>query len=189
MKNKPYTCSVATIIIICICLVSACIPFGAGSPLVTGKWDGDVFTNEWTRITFELPSGFSKSDGANLPRGLKNDFTVANEDNSVLISLTYFDVSKNNDTAEDYLSSTRAQLADSPNKSYTFQENSESMTIAGNEYAVMRSQFFFDDNPTKVFHQDGYSYRFVNTMMVFIAVYTDDTKDSVDSFLASINDF
>ena len=123
------------------------------------------------------------------PPGQRDDFTLANDDYTAIISLTYIDVSSGdakNHTAEDYLNITRRQLADSTKRKYTFSENLESATIAGREYLVMHTTYVNNETPEEVIYQDGYAHRFVNTMIVFITVYTYDTKDSVDLFLSSI---
>jgi len=160
------------------------------SPLVTGKWDGDTFTNEWAGITFELPSGFSVSDDKSSVRGnYAEDFMIFNREFDVVISLTYHDVTRGDKlshTAEDYLDITKEQLSGSPTKTYTFMEPYDNATIAEREYVLLHGELFNNDDPTRVYSMDGYAHRFVGTMMVFIAVYRDDSKDVVTDFLGSL---
>jgi len=161
-----------------------------GSPLVTGKWDGDTFTNEWTGITFKLPPGFSVSEGNGSAYGTyAEDFMIFSKDLDVVISLTYHDVTSAENlshTAEDYLDTTKQQLSGSQTKTYTFEEPYDNATIAEREYVLLHGELFNNDDPTKVLNMDGYAHRFVGTMMVFIAVYRDDSKDVVNDFLGSM---
>jgi len=168
-------------------LLSGC----TSSPLVTGTWNDGVFTNSWADITFELPLGFQVIPPNELRPvpGQRNDFTLINDDYSVVISLTYVNASSGdsrNYTEGDYLNIVREQLENSLSRTYTFSDDFDSATIAGKEYSVMRATFINNDNPTEVIYQDGYAHRFVGTMIVFITVYSDNIRDSVDSFLASI---
>ena len=188
--NKCSEYFVIVLVLGSVFLVCGCVSFGARSPLVTGQWESDTFTNRWTDITFELPAGFRvlPIDEYTAP-GQRNDFTLVNEDYTAVISLTYIDVSSGkaqNHTPEDYLNIVREQLADSPNRVYTFSESFESAVIAGREYVVMRAEFVNNDNPAEVVFQDGYAHRFVNTMLVFITTYSEETRDTVDLFLSSI---
>ena len=80
----------------------------------------------------------------------------------------------------------RRQLSDSPDRIWNFSENFEVVTIAGREYSVMRGEFSNREAPTEVAFQDGYAYRFVNTMILFLTTYIEDTKDLVNLFLSSI---
>lgn len=168
---------------------SACI---RRSPFVMGTWDGDVFTNEWTEITFEMPAGFKAlaTDAINLPYGQVADFQLLSDDGKTALALYYVDASfeeTRDDTAEDYFNTTKEELAASTERDYILQENYEDAVIAGEEYLVMRAEYTDHDNPSEVVFQDAYARRWVDTMVLFLAVYSADTKDIVDSLLASIS--
>jgi len=196
--RRSFTKTVAVLLVLCnIAMITGCflnphMPISRviGSPLVTGKWDGETFTNEWTGITFDLPTGFTVSDDNSTVRGYyAEDFMIFSKDLEVVISLTYHDVTRGDKldhTAEDYLDITRQQLQESPTKTYSFREPYENATIAEWDYVLVRGELFNNDDPTKVFSVDGYAHRFVGTMMVFIAVYRDDSKDIVRDFLGSL---
>ena len=181
--------NVIVIYLLCSALfVSSCV----FSPLVTGELNGDIFTNEWTNITFELPAGFRSAsrDEFDSVRGHATDFILMKGDYDTLISLTYIDVSAEryrNDTAEDYLNITKEQLSNSQHRNYTFADGFEFKMIGDWEYTVMRTEFTYKENPAEIMYQDGCAYRFVNTMVVFIAVYSEEERISVDSFFASIS--
>jgi len=188
MKLRKYMMTV--LLLLTVFLISGCLgrPV-ATSPIVAGKWNEGIFTNTWSNITFQLPAGFNVVTQATSVPQQVSDFTIANDDNSIIVSLTYIDVSSGDSrdySAEDYLNMVKEQLAQNPNRTRTFQENFESMTIAGREYAVMRTTFFNNDNPTNVILQDGYAHRFHNTMILFLTIYPEDAKDFVESFLESI---
>ena len=162
------------------------------SPLVTGKWKGNTFTNEWTDITFEQPHGFHvlRPESMRLS-GWVQDFMIKNEVDSTVISLKYTDIShKNfvNYTAEDYVSKIiQKSLLNSTSRNFTFSDSFERKTIAGREFAVMRGAYTYKDNPSAGASYDIYAWRYVRTMVVFIAVYGEGEGDAVDSFLSSIS--
>jgi len=171
-----------------LCLILSTVSGCMGSPLVTGTWDGDTFTNQWTHITFELPSGFEVLSRDRGP-GWVDDFTIMNDDARVVIGLTYTDISHRDFdeyTAEDYLGIIRESLLDSQSRDFTFANDFELVTIAGREYVLMRGAYTYKDNPTEGAFHDIYAHRFVNTMMIFIAVYDEDARETVDAFLSSI---
>ena len=199
VAKRLSTKTVAALLVLCSAtmLLTGCFLYprmpvsrAIGSPMVTGNWDGDIFTNEWTGITFELPPGFSVfENSSSAPGSFAEDFMIFNKDLEVVISLTYHDVArgeKQKHSAEDYLDITREQLAGSTTKTYTFAEPYENATIAEREYVLMSGELFNNDDPTKVLNMDGYAHRFVGTMMVFIAVYRDDSKGVVTDFLGSL---
>jgi len=196
LKNKkilelPFI--VMILLIVCIILfTSGCLGMiNRGSPLVTGEWDGDVFTNEWTNITFELPQGFHivSTDEFDMGRSEVYDFLIRKDDDmEVSIALFYIDVTfgeQAEHTAEDYLNIMREQLAHSRH-TFTFADEFEHETIAGKEYAVMRSVVAVNADPADTFLQDGYAHRFVNTMIVILTTYAEDTRVYIDEFISSI---
>ena len=191
--KQKRNCFTVFVILCSLLFCTACFSATQRSPLVTGKWDGNTFTNEWSNIMFELPEGFIVmpfDSSMEVPLQMVTDFSIAAEDNSVIFSLTYYNVGSGevrDDTAEDYFEKTKEQLAGNPNRTRVFSEGYETAVIAGEEYVVMRSEYVDHHNPTEVHYQDGYARRWVNTMVVFMAVHSDETRESVDSFFSSIN--
>ncbi|MDR2598896.1 MAG: hypothetical protein LBC73_01305 [Oscillospiraceae bacterium] len=197
---------IATLLVLsCVLTLGGCFIFSnydpsmpissiIGSPLVTGKWDGDHFHNDWTGFSFTLPSGFIVSDFEWYQRGeYALDFLLYHEDYPMFtISLSYNDVTqgaRKEHTAEDYLRLSSKDLVESTDSDflYTFNESLTSATIGFWDYDVMSGTFVnVHENPQVTYNSDRYAYRFVGTMVVFVAMYSDDAKHIVDDFFASI---
>lgn len=183
MKNKFRIYPIILSVIICGVFLTSC---GLFSPLAAGKWEGNIFTNTWSDITFELPPEFQAQVlNSQDPERHKTDFLLTADDNEAVIILTYIDVSGQDDTSEDYLDVVKEQLSESQERVHAFPDNYEKVTIAGKEYTVMRTSYVNNDS-TEVIYQDGYVHRFVDTIILLLTVYSDDTKDAVDLFLSSI---
>jgi hypothetical protein len=163
-----------------------------GSPLVTGKWDGDTFTNEWSGFTVTLPPGFWVSDYEERIRGeYALDFLLYHYDYpEIVISLSYFDVTqgeRREHSAEDYLNLSKVGLVNSPGRDFAFNEHLGSATIAEWEYVVMSGTFVnINNDPQAVFNIDRYAHRWVGTMIVIVAMYADESESIVKDFLSSI---
>jgi len=163
-----------------------------GSPLVTGKWEGDTFTNEWTGFTVTLPPGFWVSVFEQRIQGeYALDFLLYHDDYpDIVISLSYFDVTqgeRREHSAEDYLNLSKAGLMNSPDRDFTFNEGFGAATIARWDYAVMSGTFVnVNDDPQTVYNIDRYAHRWVGTMVVFVAMYADESESIVNDFLSSI---
>ncbi|MCL2368094.1 MAG: hypothetical protein FWC72_03785 [Oscillospiraceae bacterium] len=192
MIRKRYKFLGALLLLLLLLLtVSGCIPtpFVRGSPLVTGTWDGNTFTNQWTHITFELPAGFSALPRHARERGRVDDFSIRSEYPRIVIGMDYIDVAHGTAsgyTAEYYLGIIQGSLLRSETRNFTFSEDFEYVTIAGREYTIMRGAYTYKDDPADGAFHDVYAHRFVNTMMILITVYEDGAADIVDAFLASI---
>jgi len=163
-----------------------------GSPLVTGRWEGDTFINDWTGITFTLPSGFWAETDLEFIRGeYASDVLLFHYDHpEIVFSLSYFDVTqgeRREHTAEDYLNISRRALEDSTGRDFFFNDFFESATIAGREYARMSGTFVnVGDNAQTIYNIDRHAYRWVGTMLVIVTMYADENADMVNDFLASI---
>jgi len=163
-----------------------------GSPLVTGKWEDDTFINEWTGFTVTLPLGFWVSDYKERIQGeYASDFLLYHDDYpGTSISLSYFDVTqgaRREHTAGDYLNSSKKGLLTSQDREFTFKEDLGSATIGKWEYTVMSGSFVnIHDDTQIVYNIDRYAYRFVGTMVVFVAMYPDESREIVNAFLDSI---
>jgi len=163
-------------------------------PIITvGEWVGSTFINTWLGITFELPADFEVKDLSDIgqPPGQIYDFWLLHEDQKTNIMLLYVDLQSGDPrdhSAEDYLEITKGQLQNSPNRDYEFAERLDSRFIAGMSYRVLRTTFTDKDNQSGEHgFQDGYARRYGNAIIVFLAVYDNDTKDSVDAFFSSIS--
>ena len=193
MLKKTGVFILLIIVLCCVFLLNGCgtIIFLPKTNIRTGTWVGDVYANQWANITFTLPSDYNsiKINAFEVP-GQIQDFLFVNNDQSLVVSLTYVilsDKTQKGQTAEDYLNIVKQQLAASANKNYIFANDFETVIIAGEEYIVMRSEFSFKETPTvTINYQDGYVRKFDNVFIVFIITYTDDTKESADSFLSAI---
>ena len=183
MKRQKIALIVLAIVFIGIFLLTGC---ERGSPLRTGDWDGNIFTNTWTNITFELPAEFWVVDSPSATFGQVTDFHLMHDAGGTNISMTYIDVTSQDGTAEDYLNMMKEQMANHAGRTRIFPDNFESTTIAGREFLVMRTRFFQDDNPNEIFFQDAYVYRFVGTMLLLLVTFSSDTMDSVSTFTSSI---
>jgi len=184
LKRQKRALFALTIFLISILLFTSC---RRGSPLRTGSWNDDIFTNTWTNITFELPAEFWAVDSPGDTFGQVTDFHLIHDAGGTSISMTYIDVTSQNDTAEDYLNMMREQMANHSGRTRLFPDYFESTTIAGREFLVMRTKFFQDDNPNEIFFQDAYVHRFVGTMLLLLITFSSDTADSVASFTSSIH--
>ena len=158
-----------------------------------GNWDGNVYSNEWLNITFVLPEGYiiMQTDSlSDAPLHLVTyDFCIAAEDDSVIIALTYFNVSfaeAQDETAESYYEKVKAQLANNPNRTRIYPESYEIENIAGTEYLVMRLEYYDHHNPTEVRYQDSYVCRWDDAIVVFIATHAEEARKSIDAFFTSI---
>jgi len=163
-----------------------------GSPLVTGKWVGNTFINEWTGYTVTLPPGFLVSDfEEKIPREYALDFLLYHSENKdIVISLAYFDVTqgeRKEHTAEDYLYSSKEGLLRSPDRTFTFNDDLGNAVIGEWEYVVMSGTFVDADDELQIVHNTNrYAHRWVGTMVVFVAMYADESKDIVNAFFDSI---
>jgi hypothetical protein len=163
-------------------------------PVITvGEWVENTFINTWMGITFELPADFEVKDLSDIgqPPGQIYDFWLLHEDQKTNIMLLYVDLQSGDPrdhSAEDYLDITKEQLKNSPNRDYEFAERLDSRFIAGVSYRVLRTTFTDKNNQSgENGFQDGYARRYGNAIIVFLAVYDNDTKDSVDAFFSSIS--
>jgi len=161
-------------------------------PMSAGSWSGDTFTNDWAGITFELPDGFRAMTAGEFPHdppGQTTDVNLINEHSLAVISLIYVDVPSEDpqfQTAGDYLDRMRRQLTDYSRWEWAFPDVYEPVSIAGKEFLVKRAVFYDNESPDEFHYQDGYVYRFHDTLIVFLAAYNDDTRDSVNMFFQSI---
>jgi len=163
-----------------------------GSPLLTGEWDGNTFKNNWSGINFELPQGFLVSDyEMKIPGEYALDFLLYHDDfPELVISLAYFDVTQGESrvhTAEDYLTISKNELLNSPDRNFFFDEGFGSVVIGDWKYAVTSGTFVDIGNDTQiVYHIDRYAYRWVGTMVVIVAMYSNESAGTVNTFLNSI---
>jgi len=167
-----------------------------------GQWLENVFENTWSDITFELPIGFEAVDLSTIepPPGQVYDFWLFHENQKTNIMLLYVDLQSGDPrdhTAEEYLDIVKGQLQSSARRDYEFAERLEHAFFAGKQYRVLRTTFTNKENPasgsggqssgSEVYFQDGYARKYGNAIVVFLAVYDSDTKDSVDTFFSSIS--
>lgn len=164
-----------------------------GSPLVTGKWDDDVFLNEWTGISFTLPPGFwAEEEQTKIQGEYANDFLLYHDDYpDIVISLSYFDVTqgeRREHTAEDYLNSSRRSLENNAiGREFNFKDKLTTATIAGWEYVKMSGVFVNTEDETQTeYNIDRYAYRWVGTMVVVVAMYDKENIGIVKDFLSSV---
>ena len=198
MIKKLNRIAMSLFLLCCVSSLSGCFSLGTipnanvpvGGNITAGEREGDVFTNAWSDVTFTLPSYYETIDLGEDPPGQLTDFALLNHDGGTSISLIYVDLSYGSQqdlTAEGYLDTVQGQLKNSRNKNYTFADSYDRATIAGHEYSAMRSRFNFKESPMETpGYQDGYARKFDNAIILFLAVYSDDTKGSVDSFLSSV---
>jgi len=193
MVKKSCVFIALVIVFCCVFLLNGCDTtiFLPKTNITIGTWVDDIYTNQWANITFTLPSDCDliKINAFEFS-GQIQDFLFVNIDQSLVISLTYVILSnktQKEQTAEDYLNTVKQQLAASANKNYIFTDDFENVIIAGEKYVVMPSEFSFKENPTETInYQDGYVRKFDAAFIVLIITYTDDAKESADSFLSSI---
>ena len=79
MKHKIYTfISIIIIIVLLFCSCKAEInPDSIG--FSTGKWDDNIYTNEWLSMKFELPEGWSYMDSSQLPFASDSTYYVGDD--------------------------------------------------------------------------------------------------------------
>ena len=190
MKKKICKLFIWIFVLCWLFLTSGCTPLK--SNIVVGEWNDNIFTNAWSNVTFELPSDYKVQPDSELGfvPGQKTDFFLVRDDQTANISLIYVNLyygSQQELTAEEYLNIVKKQLAESKNKNYDFASDFESVVIAGEEYLVLRSTFSFKEASTNgTYYQDGYARKFDDSIIFFLANYSDDAKNSVASFLSSI---
>jgi len=197
MNNNFYSRAIVFFVVCFLysLLLSGCIVLEnkEKSNIVVGEWMEDTFANQWSNITFTLPPHYKAiyNKDLNTIPGQVNDFLLINDDQATNISLMYVDLSfgsQLNQTPESYLSTVRQQLSNSKNKDYQFADDYERISIAGEEYSVLRTEFVFKDGSAgNTGFQDGYVRSFDNTLIVFLAVYSEEQKDSVTSFFSTID--
>ena len=177
----------------CILLISGCMSQkeSTNSNIQVGEWNDLDFVNHWSNIAFTLPLDYTVRHLEELDSipGQTDDFFLSHIDKTASIALMYIDLlhDRIDQTPEEYLNITISQLAGSANKTYMFNAEFKSVLIADEEYIVASSEFIFKDRPRETGnHQDGYVRKFDDALIVFLTVYSDNKKDSVESFLFSI---
>lgn len=194
MKKKFDKLSILIFVLVYVFCASGCLNLNgtSNSNIVTGSWNGDVFTNIWSNITFKLPADFDvmKSEELDAIPGHVNDFLLLHNDQKTSISLSYVDLSYGNDqelTEEEYLDTIKSQLANSSNKDYDFANEVESVVFAGDEYLKLHSEFTFKEFSTDgTNYQDGYVRKYDGAMILLIICYSHETKDATDLFLSEL---
>ena len=193
MKRKWIRFISCAVLLSCVFSMTGCLPQETEtSEIVLGEWKENVFTNEWSGIQFTLPEDFTSQSLGDLPtyKDQKFDLLLLHSDETTNISLLYVDLlyaGKPDMTASAYLETVRTQLKTSETKDFVFEETFEKTIIADEEFVSMRSEFSFKDpeNNTKGY-QDGYARKAGGVIIVFIASYSEETKQSVDGFFQSI---
>ena len=196
MKNR-FRKSISLFLIGCLLFfISGCLRLREKSNenITTGNWKENVFTNVWSDISFTMPSSFESVDvkelGAPIP-GHVYDFFVNDENQKSGITLYYVDLTygqQQNLSLEDYLNEVKSGLLNSPNKDYIFANGFSSAVIAGEDYLVLRSNYSFKGSAEKeTYYQDGYARKIDDAMIIFLTVYSEETKETIDLFLSSIS--
>jgi len=159
-----------------------------GSPLVRGTWSDDVFTNNWTRMSFVLPDGFVNREDlvGGVPRHFADDFVIWHEELEIIIVLSMIDVTQGEDqflTAEDFLN-----IRKTADTHGTYSDEFEQLLIGEWDYVVMRGHGLRhgdDELTTIIIH----TYRFVGTMIEFVVTFPHNSEEAeiiVTEFLYSI---
>lgn len=159
-----------------------------GSPLVTGTWNNNVFTNDWTRMSFVLPDGFVNREDVirRVPQHFVNDFVIWHEELDIIIVLSLIDVTQGEDqylTAEDFLNNRKIEDTHG-----TYYDEFGQMSIGEWDYTVMRGQGAGQgqNEATTIII---YTHRFVGTMIEFVVIFPHHIEEAeiiVNEFLNSI---
>jgi len=159
-----------------------------GSPLLTGTWNNNVFTNDWTRMTFVIPDGFVNREDLKRgePRHFVNDFVIWHEELGIVIILSLIDVTQGEDqylTAEDFLNNRKTEDTHG-----TYSDEFGQVLIGEWDYKIMRGQGE-KQGQNEAVTIIIYTYRFVGTMIEFVVTFTHHTEEAeiiVADFLNSI---
>jgi len=159
-----------------------------GSPLITGTWNNDVFTNSWTRMSFVLPDGFVNREDLirRAPRHFANDFIIWHEELDIIIILSLIDVTQGEDqylTAEDFLNNRKIEDIHG-----TYSDDFEQVQIGIWDYTIMRGEGV-NQGQNEEMTIIIYTHRFVGTMIEFVATFPRDLEEAeilVADFLNSI---
>jgi len=159
-----------------------------GSPMLTGTWNNNVFTNDWTRMTFVLPDGFvnRKDLIREAPRHFVNDFVIWHEQLDIIIILSLIDVTQGEDqylTAEDFLNNRKTEDTHG-----TYSDEFEHVSIGEWDYIVMPGQGV-NQGQNEEMTIIIYTHRFVGTMIEFVVTFPHDLEEAeiiVADFLNSI---
>jgi len=159
-----------------------------GSPLITGTWNNDVFTNSWTRMSFVLPDGFVNREDLirRAPRHFANDFIIWHEELDIIIILSLIDVTQGEDqylTAEDFLNNRKIEDIHG-----TYSDDFEQVQIGIWDYTIMRGEGV-NQGQNEEMTIIIYTHRFVGTMIEFVATFPHDLEEAeiiVADFLNSI---
>jgi len=159
-----------------------------GSPLLPGTWNNNVFTNDWTKMSFVLPDGFVNREDIvrGVPRHFVNDFVIWHEELDIIIILSLIDVSHGEDqflTAEDFLNNRKAEDTHG-----TYNDEFGQMLVGQWDYIVMRGQGVRQgqNEATTIII---YTHRFVGTMIEFVVTFPHRIEEAdivVTDFLNSI---
>jgi len=159
-----------------------------GSPLLTGTWSNNVFTNDWTRMSFVLPNGFANREDLirEVPRRYVNDFVIWHEELDIIIVLSLIDVTQGEDqflTAEDFLNNRKTEDTQG-----AYNDEFGQLLIGEWDYIVMRGQGLKQgqNEATTIII---YTHRFVGTMIEFVVTFPHHSEEAeiiVTEFLNSI---
>ncbi|MDR1330139.1 MAG: hypothetical protein LBK23_11120 [Oscillospiraceae bacterium] len=179
----------------------------ARGAIQAGSWDGDVFTNEWVNISFTLPSDWSALSAeemqAQIELGLAaagvdesaaamqeaamarslNDFTIMGALAVPSVTATYENTEGNpltaNLGAEEYFNMLKLQLS---SMGIEFGEP-EDIVIAGETYLLGKGSIAYGDISM---YQSFYLRKLDGAIVMFTAMYMDDSEAAVSDFFASI---
>jgi hypothetical protein len=166
---------------------------GSASSLELGKWDDSIYSNPWANITFTLPPEFEllELDSTASTPGMLTDFAISTDDNST-ISLFYVDLSykdQQNLSPEAYLDLVKQEFAYSTTRDYVLKGAYSDTTIAGEVYVTMHNEFSFKEGVAAEKpggFQRSHVRKVDNTLIVFIATYSEEYESAINSFFESI---
>lgn len=201
------------IITLLVCLVvmltafTAC-DFNSGTAAIkAGKWEEDVFTNNWSGIKVTLPDGYTSLSKVEMEQlfaqgeeiivndpGLSDieidkiktkvlyEFMIKFPDQKTNISLSYENMSYAGKIISEkmYLDKLKEEFSKITQMKYTFL-NSGKEEIAGKNYTAAN----FSLNSGAAF-QTIYLRKIDDVMILIIATYFEDSQDQVKDFIKSI---
>jgi len=154
-----------------------------GSPMLTGTWNNNVFTNDWTRMTFVLPDGFVNREDLirEAPRHFVNEFVILHEQLGIIIILSLIDVTQGEDqylTAEDFLNNRKTEDTHG-----SYSDEFGQMQIGAWDYIIMRGQGVQQgQNETTAIII--YTHRFVGTMVEFVVTFPQQVEEEAEIIIA-----